>query len=253
MTVTPSASRRVAIFGATSDIAAAVARHYAEGGAKLALVGRNQAGLATQAADLKVRGAAEVVTLGADFADLDALASLADRAWQTFGGLDIVLIAYGSLPDQAAMQASPDATAAALTLNFTSPSVLIGALATRFEAQRSGVIAAISSVAGDRGRKSNYVYGAAKGGLQRFLEGLRHRLHGAGVAVLDIRPGFVSTKMTEHLPRTGPLWATPEKVAVDITKAIDARRAVLYTPWFWQVILGIVTALPRSLFHRTSL
>lgn len=253
MTPTTSPPRRIAVFGATSDIAAAVARHAAEAGARLVLVGRNQAALGSHAADLQVRGAAEVVTLEGDFAAIEGLAALADQAWRSFGGLDVALIAYGSLPDQPTVQASSEATALALTLNFTSPAVLIGALASRFETQRSGVIAAISSVAGDRGRKSNYIYGAAKGGLQRLLEGVRHRLHGAGIAVLDIRPGFVATKMTEHLPRGGPLWATPDRVAGDILAAIDARRAVLYTPWFWQVILRLVTALPRPLFHRTSL
>ena len=253
MTDTNPSPRRVAIFGATSDIASAVARIYAEQGARLALVGRNEAALSAEAADLKVRGAREVVTLAADFAVVDGLAELADRAWRSLGGLDVALIAYGSLPDQAAMQFSPDTAAAALTLNFTSPAVLIGALANPFERQRSGAIAAISSVAGDRGRKSNYVYGAAKGGLQRFLEGLRHRLHAAGVAVIDIRPGFVSTKMTETLPQKGPLWATPDRVARDIVKAVDRRKPVAYTPWFWRLILGVVVALPRPLFHRTSL
>ena len=253
MTNSPSTTRRVAVFGATSDIAGAVARRYAEAGARLVLIGRNRAALDAQAADLKVRGAADIATLLCDFASLDGLAPIAAQAWNAFGGLDVALVAYGSLPDQVALQNSAEATAAALTVNFTSPSVLIGALADRFERQKSGTIAVISSVAGDRGRKSNYVYGAAKGGLQRLLEGLRHRLHASGVAVLDIRPGFVSTKMTASLPQKGPLWATPDKVAADIAKAIDARTAVLYTPWFWRGIMGVVTALPRPLFHRSSL
>jgi decaprenylphospho-beta-D-erythro-pentofuranosid-2-ulose 2-reductase len=131
--------------------------------------------------------------------------------------------------------------------------VLAGHLAGRFEAQRAGVIALITSVAGDRGRKSNYFYGAAKGGLQLLAEGLRHRLYSAGVQVLDIRPGFVVTRMTEHLPHGSILWAEPDRVASEIQRAIARRRAVLYTPWFWRVILAIVRGLPRPLFHRTSL
>jgi decaprenylphospho-beta-D-erythro-pentofuranosid-2-ulose 2-reductase len=236
---------RVAIFGATSDIATAVARRYAEAGARLVLVGRNLEALNASAADLKVRGAADVRVQTADFAALDDLPTLAKDVWRTYDALNIALVAYGSLPDQETMQTSACDTAAALALNFTSPAVLVGELAPLFETQRSGTIAVITSVAGDRGRKSNYVYGAAKGGLQRFLEGLRHRLHTAGVAVLDVRPGFVTTKMTAHLSRGGPLWATPDKVAADIIKAIERRRALLYTPWFWAIILTIVRAVPR--------
>jgi decaprenylphospho-beta-D-erythro-pentofuranosid-2-ulose 2-reductase len=244
---------RIAIFGATSDIATAVARRYAEAGARLVLIGRNSEALSASAADLKVRGAADVRVHAADFAALDQLPMLAKDVWRVYDALDVALVAYGSLPDQATMQTSASDTAAALALNFTSVAVLLGELATLFENQRSGTIAAITSVAGVRGRKSNYVYGAAKGGLQRFLEGMRHRLHAAGVVVLDIRPGFTATKMTAHLPRNGPLWATPDKVAADIVKAMEARRAVLYTPWFWAIILTVIRALPRPLFHRSSL
>jgi decaprenylphospho-beta-D-erythro-pentofuranosid-2-ulose 2-reductase len=244
---------RVAIFGAASDIAAAVARRYAEMGARLVLIGRDYAALNASAADLRVRGALEFVVHRADFSVLETLPAVTREAWQVCDGLDVALVAYGSLPDQALMQVSAEAASAELTLNFTSPAVLIGELATLFEAQRSGTIAAISSVAGDRGRKSNYLYGAAKGGLQRFLEGLRHRLFAASVAVLDIRPGFVTSKMTRHLPQGGPLWVGPDKVASDILKAIDNHRAVLYTPWFWRIILTIVRIIPRQVFHRTSL
>jgi short-subunit dehydrogenase len=140
-----------------------------------------------------------------------------------------------------------------LAVNFSSPAILVNELANRFEAQRRGTIAAITSVAGDRGRKSNYIYGAAKGGLQRLLEGVRHRLSSAGVAVVDIRPGFVRTRMTMHLDRRGPLWATPDRVAADILGAIKARRAVCYTPGFWRLIMMVVCIVPRSIFHRTSL
>lgn len=246
-------SPRVAILGGSSAIAVAVARRYAERKARLVLVGRDMAALERERADLLVRGAERVELQQADFAAFAGLSEVARAAWAAFDGLDVALVAYGSLPDQAECVALAEAAAAALALNFNSPALLVGELANRFEAERAGVIAAISSVAGDRGRQSNYVYGAAKGGLQRFLEGLRHRLHPAGVTVLDIRPGFVSTPMTAHLPQTGPLWATPEKVAGDIVAAIDRRKAVLYTPWFWRFILLIVTSLPRSIFHKSKL
>jgi decaprenylphospho-beta-D-erythro-pentofuranosid-2-ulose 2-reductase len=246
------ALRRVAIFGATSGIAVAVARRLAASGASLVLVGRDGEAIAAASRDLKVRGAAGIVEIAADLAPPEGLGDIAEQAWRAFGGLDVALIAYGTLPDQAGLEAEPQAAAPMLALNFTSPAVLALHLAGRFEAQGSGVLAVVTSVAGDRGRKSNYLYGAAKGGLQRLLEGLRHRLHAAGVQVLDIRPGFVATRMTDHLPRGGPLWAEPDRVAADIVRAVERRRAVLYTPWFWRAILAIVRALPRPLFHRTS-
>jgi hypothetical protein len=250
---TPAANRRIAIFGATSDIATAFMRREAQAGARLFLVGRDRAMLEAAADDLKVRGAGEVATHAADLTDLAALAPAADAAWSAFGGLDIVLIAYGVLPDQENAASDPAVAERSYVVNFVSPCLLCGMLANRFEAQRAGTIAVVTSVAGDRGRKSNYVYGAAKGGLQVFLAGLRHRLEAADVQVLDVRPGFVATKMTAHLPRGGPLWAEPDRVAADIARAIERKRAVLYTPWFWRCIMAIIRALPRAIFHRTSL
>jgi short-subunit dehydrogenase len=247
-----NAAPRVAIFGATSGIAVALARRFAAAGARIALIGRDAEAIDAAARDLKVRGAAATVCIPADFSALDRLPEIADAAWRAFAGLDIAVIAYGTLPEQPSLDADPQSAAPVLSLNFVSPAVLAGHLAARFEAQRSGTVVLITSVAGDRGRKSNYVYGAAKGGLQKLAEGLRHRLYPAGVRVLDVRPGFVATRMTDHLPRGGPLWAAPDRVAGDIQHAIASGRAVLYTPWFWRGILAVVRALPRPLFHRTS-
>ncbi|OYW61106.1 MAG: short-chain dehydrogenase [Rhizobiales bacterium 12-68-15] len=244
---------RIAIFGATSDIAAAYARRSAEGKARLALFARDAAALDALKADLVVRGAAEVQTFAADFTDFSALPGLARTALTALGGLDVALVAYGSLPDQKTLNTDPAALRAALDLNFTSPAMLANLLAEGLEPARAGAIAVITSVAGDRGRQSNYGYGAAKGGLQTFLDGLRHRLAPAGVHVLDIRPGFVATKMTAHLPQGGPLWAMPDKVATDIAGALRKRSAVLYTPWFWWGIMTIIRAVPRAVFHRTKL
>lgn len=250
-------SMTIAIFGATSDIAVAVGRRYAEAKWRLVLVGRDAAALAAIKADLEVRGAADVAVQIADFMTLSQLPAVAEAAFAQNGGLDAALVAYGTLPDQLGSEADAGLAIAALAANFTSPVVLLNELARHFAAQaaagRIGTLAAISSVAGDRGRMSNHIYGAAKGGLQRYLEGLRHRLHGAGVAVLDIRPGFVATKMTAHVKQGGPLWATPERVAADIVTAIAARRAVLYTPWFWRGVMLIIRSVPRAVFHRTKL
>lgn len=244
---------RIAIFGATSDIAIAYARRCAERNARIALFARDLPALGAVAADLKVRGAREVQTFSADFSEFDAIAAAAQQALGALGGLDVALIAYGSLPDQTALNADPVRLRAALDLNFTSPAILANALAAGLTPAGAGAIAVITSVAGDRGRQSNYAYGAAKGGLQTFLDGLRHRLFPLGVHVLDIRPGFVATKMTAHLPQGGPLWATPAKVAEDIERALGKRAAVLYTPWFWAGIMAIIRAVPRAIFHRTKL
>lgn len=252
-----TSSGAMAIFGATSDIAVALGRRYAEAKWRIVLVGRDVALLAAIKADLEVRGATDVTAQIADFVKLSSLPMVADAAFTRYRGLDVVVVAYGTLPDQAACEGDAEVAERALTTNFTSPVLLLNELARRFAAQaaagRVGTLAAISSVAGDRGRMSNHLYGAAKGGLQRYLEGLRHRLHVSGIAVLDIRPGFVSTKMTAHLKPGGPLWATPDRVAADIVRAIAARRAVLYTPWFWRGVMLAIRSVPRAVFHRTKL
>ncbi|MCB1749924.1 MAG: SDR family oxidoreductase [Gammaproteobacteria bacterium] len=241
----------VLIVGATSAIAEQVARRYAARGARLALWGRDAARLAAIAADLGVRGAAAVeqavVDLEAD--DLPArLAALAARC----EGLELVLVAHGNLPDQAACEADFGAVRKAFAVNALSAMAVAEAAATCLAQQGHGTLAVISSVAGDRGRASNYVYGAAKGALTRYLQGLRNRLAAAGVHVLTIKPGFVDTPMTAHLPK-GALWATPERVADDIVRAIERRREVLYTPWFWRWVMAVLCAIPEGLFKRTRL
>ncbi len=211
------------------------------------LIARDPQRLAAQAADLKIRGAAAVVCQQTDFAQLAGLPDVANHAWRAFDGIDVAVVAYGSLPEQATVQASAEGTVEALALNFVSPAVLLGELAPLFATQK--IRRAGGHYLGRRriaARKSNYVYGSAKGGLQRFVQGLRHRLYGTGVTVLDIRPGFVDTKMTAHLKTSGALWATPEKVAMDILKAIDSHRTTLYTPGFWRLIMLIVRLVPRS-------
>jgi short-subunit dehydrogenase len=248
-----TAPRRVAVFGATSAIAEACARRFALVGDRLFLAARRADALEGMAHDLKVRGAGSVATWAGDLADPAAHPALLEELRRALGGVDVALLAWGTLTDQARAEAEPAYAARELAGNFTAPAALLLGLLPLVPAEAGAVIACISSVAGERGRRSNFVYGAAKGGLQRFLEGLRHRLHPQGIAVLDIRPGFVRTPMTAHLPQEGPLWATPEQVAADILRAIERRRAVVYTPWFWRWIMLVVRALPRPLFHRTQL
>jgi decaprenylphospho-beta-D-erythro-pentofuranosid-2-ulose 2-reductase len=253
VTAKPSHLHRVAIFGATSDIAFAVARRLVEAGAGVVLVGRDMDALERATSDLKIRGAPEVHIRQADFSRTSDLAAVADAAWDAFGGLDLALVAFGSMPKQDMAEADTCLAEQTLLINFVSPVLLCNVLAQRFESQGSGTIAVITSVAGDRGRKSNFIYGAAKGGLQRYLEGLRHRLFVKNVTVLDIRPGFVLTKMTTDMQQGGPLWASPDRIAKDILAGVKSQGAVLYTPWFWRFIMMGVRNLPAPLFHRIPL
>ncbi|HEX6616141.1 MAG TPA: SDR family oxidoreductase [Gemmatimonadales bacterium] len=248
----PEAAQRVLVVGATSAIASEVARRFAAEGARLYLTGRTAARLDAVASDLRVRGAAQVTTDILDVTDRGRAAEALRRAWEAYDGYDIALVAHGVLPDQAECQASATAALAAIDVNFTSTVALLTDLANRFEAQRNGCIAVVSSVAGDRGRQSNYVYGAAKGGLDRFLEGLRNRLHRAGVSVVTLKPGFVDTPMTASL-RQGPLFVSARRAAAGIHRAIGRRTDIAYIPWFWRPIMLVIRLLPESVFKRLRL
>jgi short-subunit dehydrogenase len=168
------------------------------------------------------------------------------------GGLDTVLIAYGTLGDQKASAASVPETLEQLSTNFLSVVALGTLLANRLEAQRSGCLAVISSVAGERGRQSNYVYGTAKAGVSAFLQGLRNRLYPSGVQVLTIKPGFVDTPMTAGLKK-GPLFASADAVARGIVRAVDRRKDVVYLPAFWAPIMALIRAIPEGIFKRMKL
>jgi short-subunit dehydrogenase len=163
-----------------------------------------------------------------------------------------VLIAHGDLPDQVDCQRTYEKTESALRSNLLSPIAFLTWLANYFEARRKGNITVIGSVAGDRGRQSNYVYGTAKGGLATFLQGLRNRLAPAGVSVTTIKPGFVDTPMTQHLPK-GPLFAEAHTVGQRIHKAMLRGESVVYTPWFWRFIMAIILHIPEAIFKKMRL
>jgi decaprenylphospho-beta-D-erythro-pentofuranosid-2-ulose 2-reductase len=245
--------KRIAIFGATSAIAQALSRRYAGDGAQFVLLGRNAARLEAVAADLRVRGALRVDIEVVDLDDVDAHEAAVARCVATLAGLDLCVVAYGSLSDQAASIANPWKTSAELHVNFVSAAALLTQIANILEAQGSGAIVVLGSVAGDRGRRTNYVYGSAKAGLNAFTEGLRHRLRGRGVDVLLVKPGFVDTPMTAGIEKQGPLWATPERVARDIQRALEKGAPVVYTPWFWRPIMLVIRALPDAIFQRLSI
>ena len=245
----------LAIFGATSAIAERLARLYAEQGASLYLVARDATKLKTVADDLRARGAALVVERAFDFAAIDAFPNLLAEMQAKFGMPERALIAFGTLPDQAACQSDDGQARQALDVNFISPALLLQALA-RLMTPSGGSIAVIGSVAGDRRRASNYVYGAAKAGLGAFAQGLAHaQAHAAGkpLSIVLVKPGFVDTPMTAAFPK-GPLWAKPEAVAMDIRAALERGRSlILYTPFFWRYILLIIRLLPQAVIHRTKL
>ena len=243
--------RKVLIVGATSAIARATARHFAADGDLLFLVGRDASRLADVALDLDARGAGKAATYVMDADDLDAHAGMIEAADVELGGLDTALIAYGTLPDQSTCTREVSAATGAWHTNAESPMALLTRLANLLESRGGGTLAVISSVAGDRGRKTNYVYGAAKAALSTFLEGLRHRLHGTGVHVLTIKPGLVDTPMTAAFEK-GALWSTAERVGRDIYQAIQRRREVCYTPAYWRFVMLGIRAMPRSVFKRMN-
>lgn len=242
--------QRVLIIGAYSAIAEAVAREYASRGAVLFLVGRNAQRLQTLVDDLRVRGAARVEAFALDVNDIGKHATMLDAAEALLGGIDVALIAHGTLPDQSACDADVQTALREFTTNGTSTIALSLELAKRL--QRGATLAAISSVAGDRGRASNYLYGSAKAAVSAFLSGLGQRLRGDGINVLVIKPGFVDTPMTAAFKK-GALWATPQQVAHGIMKAIDKRKPVAYLPWFWWGIMAIIKHIPESVFRRIKL
>jgi short-subunit dehydrogenase len=244
--------QNILIVGASSAIAEALAKEYAAAGKTLFLCARNQGTLERNAADLKVRGARNTFCFQLDMNDYQQQQAMLDQAKKDMGHIDTLIVAHGTLPDQTSCQDSVEATLQELNTNALSTIALLTLVANSMEAAGKGNIAVIGSVAGDRGRQSNYVYGTAKAAVATFLSGLRNRLSKRGVNVLTIKPGFVDTPMTAEFDK-GPLWATPEAVAKDIVKAISKGKNTLYTPWFWQIIMLIIRTIPESIFKKLSL
>lgn len=244
--------QKVVIIGATSAIAEATARLYAARGAQLFLVARNVSRLEDIVADLRVRGANEVFSASLDMNDFDNHARVIEQVWASLGHVDVALLAAGTLPDQTQCETSVETAIKEFATNGTSTIALLTAMAPRFEAQRKGTMAIISSVAGDRGRQSNYLYGSAKAAVTAFASGLRQRMAKLGVNVLTIKPGFVDTPMTRDFKK-GALWAKPDGIARGIVHGIDRWRSVIYLPWFWLPIMLIIRHVPEFVFRRIKL
>lgn len=240
----------VLILGATSGIASALAKEFAAHKFDLVLGGRDRDELSALASDLSLRNSVHAGILPFDALDTQThAASLRAFLAEAGNALEGAVVCIGYLGDQAKAQVDWDEARLILDTNFTGCVSALDILANHFEARRAGFICAISSVAGDRGRQSNYLYGAAKAGLSVYLQGLRNRLFPAGVKVITVKPGFVDTRMTYGRPGMF-LVASPERVAQGIFRAIAKGTNVAYLPWFWRYVMLILKAVPEPIFKR---
>ena len=255
MSTTPqstSTPRKILVLGATSGIAEATCRIWAAQGASLFLIARNAEKLAAVAADLKTRGASYVDTAVADLDDTDQHPALLAHAVNSLTGMDIAYLAHGVLGDQIEAERDFNTSAQILHTNLMAPVSLLTWLANFCVQRHAGTLAVLSSVAGDRGRKSNYVYGSSKAGLSAFLGGLRNRIDREGVTVLTIKPGPTKTAVTAGMPKSEK-FADVDSVAESIVSAINKRRDILYVPFQWQPIMFIIRNIPERIFKKLNL
>ncbi len=243
----------ILVIGATSAIAQAFIEIMAIGDNKLFLVARDKEKLSAIKNDLRVRNNTNLTTFVLDVSFRDDYDSMFTAAKSYLGKIDIILIAHGTLPDQLECEANISKAIFEFEINTLSTIALCLQSAKIFEIQKSGLLAVITSVAGDRGRQSNYIYGSAKGAVNIFLQGLRNRLTKYGVSVLTVKPGFVDTPMTAHISKT-PLFSSPKTVANGIVRAVNKNKSKgIYLPGYWRIIMLIVKAIPRRIFNKLSL
>ncbi len=243
----------ILIIGATSAIAQATAKRYTQPGNHLLLVGRNPDKLAIIAEDLRARGADEVSYETADLREVAQHPALFNRISEQLKQIDITLIAHGSLPNQQACEQDYQVAFDELQTNCLSVISLLTLLANQLEKQGHGKVAVITSVAGNRGRQSNYLYGTAKGAVSIFLQGLRNRFgQRPDIHFCDIKPGFVDTPMTSEFDK-GALWAQPETIAQGIVMALEKGKGIAYLPWFWRFIMLIICSIPERIFNKLKL
>lgn len=240
---------KILIIGANSAIAKATARLYAESGNELFLVGRSEERLAELENDLQVRGADISGILTLDLTKTTSHKKAIATAVEVLEKIDLALICHGDLPDQEKCETNFKAAQKAISVNGLSTISLLTELGEIFKSQGSGSIAVITSVAGDRGRQPNYVYGSSKALVSTYLQGYRGMLHSHGVHVLDIKPGLVDSPMTAQFEK-GALWSSPELVAQCIVKAVKRKRLTIYAPGYWRLIMMIVCSIPEFVFKR---
>lgn len=242
--------KSVLILGAGSDIAVACARKFASEKYNILLAGRNKERFEPLRSDLIIRNGIEAAEYEFDAADFGShtqfYSSLKNKP-------DVTICVFGYLGDQAAAQSDWEACEKTINTNYTGAVSILNIIANDYEQKKNGTIIGISSVAGDRGRQSNYIYGSAKAGFSAYLSGLRNRLYKSGANVVTVKPGFVATKMTEDLNLPAPLTASPEQVANDIFKAYKKRKHTLYTKWMWKYIMLIIKNIPEPIFKKLKL
>ena len=239
----------ILIVGATSAIAIATARRFAMRNSCFCLLARNIDKMESVSKDLIVRGAANVKCFSIDLVDRDQQTSKIKEAFSLFKEFDLVLVCYGSLPNQSQCEANAEQTTKALDCNALSVLSFLTTLIPYMENSKKGTIAVVTSVAGDRGRRSNFIYGSAKAMVSSYLQGLRGKLAEANVSLLEIRPGLVDSPMTSHLPKTH-LFSTPDIVGKKIEWGIDNRKTTIYAPGYWRLIMWVVKLMPDKLFMR---
>lgn len=246
--------KRIVIIGATSAIAEQCARLWArENPSEIVLVGRNMERVERAALDLKVRAPNTTITsLQVDFLDPNKIQELVDQLHRS-GNVEIALVAHGFLPSQETCQIDLSLCRETLDVNGISPVLFAEAFALHMQKANRGTLAVIGSVAGDRGRKSNYVYGAAKGLVTRYIQGLQHRLANTGVKVILIKPGPTDTPMTSHLKQSGAKFAAADQVASEIVRGIESGQNVVYAPRKWSIIMMIIRHLPNFAFKRMDI
>lgn len=242
--------RKLVVFGATSAISQAYINLVAKKFEAIVLVARSEEQLENIAAHVRITSGATVTAIVSDLADVSLHAQLVDEA--CVGGVSCALVSYGQLTDQERSVGDLEYGLAQFNLNGTSTISLSAAIAAVLSRQGGGALAVVGSVAGDRGRRSNYYYGAAKSAVASFLSGLRSDMQGRGVTVVTVKPGFVDTPMTSEFKK-GLLWASADKVAADIDKAIEKKGSVLYTPWFWRYIMYVIKLIPEFIFKKLPL
>ncbi len=240
----------VLILGGRSDIGLAIAYRFAAAGHPVALAARNAAQLEMIRADIALRHSVEVTLHDYDALDTSALTDFV-------AGFDpapgVVVSTVGVMGDQAKSERTPEAAALVMRTNFEAPAQALELFAARMEARGHGTLVGISSVAGDRGRASNYVYGSAKAGFTAYLSGLRNRLSRTKVHVVTIKPGFVATRMTEGMDLSPILTASPETVAEAVFHAVERRRNIVYVKPVWWAVMCVIRALPEPIFRRTRI
>ena len=237
------------VIGATSDIGRAIARKLADEGCAMQLAARDPARAEREARDIRLRTGAATTVHQCDVLQADSGLSLLDQLDPL---PDLAVCVVGLLGEQRVSERDAAAAERVMRTNYIAPALLIGALAERFEERGSGTLVGVSSVAGERGRASNYVYGSAKAGFTEFLSGLRNRLAASSVHVVTVKPGFVRTRMTDGMDLPAWLTASPEEVADAVIKAIHRRRDVIYVRRVWRLIMLVVRAVPERFFKRIT-